>query len=122
MTNGMRKVAILCGNGGVFLPHELERGADGANTGYAYPEMLVQLVKLSKRASGRPRTTCSTGTCRCCATSSSPACWALAVRKYILKRRGAIAVRCAAQAGHQAVQKKPIAEIEFLIARLERQN
>ena len=42
----MRKVAILCGNGGIFLPHELERGADGANTGYAYPEMLVQLVKL----------------------------------------------------------------------------
>src|ERR1044071_8757270 len=38
---GMRKVAILCGNGGVFLPHELARGADGANTGYAYPEMLV---------------------------------------------------------------------------------
>src|SRR5882757_7404367 len=44
----MRKVAILCGNGGIFLPHELERGADGANTGYAYPEMLVQLVKLIK--------------------------------------------------------------------------
>jgi hypothetical protein len=48
MSNGMRKVAILCGNGGIFLPHELERGADGANTGYAYPEMLVQLVKLIK--------------------------------------------------------------------------
>src|SRR2546423_12906556 len=48
MTDGMRKVAILCGNGGIFLPHELERGADGANTGYAYPEMLVQLVKLIK--------------------------------------------------------------------------
>src|SRR6185436_1126237 len=44
----MRKIAILCGNGGIFLPHELERGADGANTGYAYPEMLVQLVKLTK--------------------------------------------------------------------------
>ena len=55
MANGMRKVAILCGNGGIFLPHELERGADGANTGYAYPEMLVQLVKLIKageRAAG----------------------------------------------------------------------
>src|ERR1041385_4032714 len=48
MSNGMRKVAILCGNGGIFLPHELERGADGANTGYAYPEMLVSLVKRSE--------------------------------------------------------------------------
>jgi 4-hydroxy-tetrahydrodipicolinate synthase len=54
----MRKVAILCGNGGIFLPHELERGADGANTGYAFPDMLVQLVRLIKRASVTRRTTC----------------------------------------------------------------
>src|ERR1700730_18667908 len=31
MTAGsMRRVSILCGNGGLFLPQELERGADGA--------------------------------------------------------------------------------------------
>ena len=35
------RVSILCGNGGLYLPQELARGADGAMTGFAYPEMLV---------------------------------------------------------------------------------
>ena len=30
-----------------FLDFECERGADGANTGYAFPEMLVDVVRLS---------------------------------------------------------------------------
>src|SRR5271163_3040823 len=36
-----RRVSILVGNSGMFLPMELRRGADGAMTGVAYPEMLV---------------------------------------------------------------------------------
>lgn len=43
---GLRRVSILCGNGGLYLPQELDRGADGAMTGFAYPEMLVHVVKL----------------------------------------------------------------------------
>src|SRR5262252_3347938 len=42
-TNGMRHISILVGNGGIFLPFELARGADGAMTGYAFPEMLVEV-------------------------------------------------------------------------------
>ncbi|MDI9331975.1 MAG: dihydrodipicolinate synthase family protein [Alphaproteobacteria bacterium] len=39
------KVSVLCGNGGgLFLPEELSRGADGAMTGFAYPEMMVDVV------------------------------------------------------------------------------
>lgn len=38
---GLRRISILCGNGGLYLPQELARGADGAMTGFAYPEMLV---------------------------------------------------------------------------------
>ncbi|MDG1858683.1 MAG: dihydrodipicolinate synthase family protein [Emcibacteraceae bacterium] len=38
---GLRRISILCGNGGLYLPQELTRGADGAMTGFAYPEMLV---------------------------------------------------------------------------------
>jgi 4-hydroxy-tetrahydrodipicolinate synthase len=38
------RMSILCGNGGgLFLPEELSRGADGAMTGFAYPEMMVQV-------------------------------------------------------------------------------
>jgi 4-hydroxy-tetrahydrodipicolinate synthase len=44
----MRTVAVLTGNGGVFLDFEMERGADGAMTGYAFPDMLVDVVRLQK--------------------------------------------------------------------------
>ena len=67
----MRPMSILIGNGGLFLDFEMERGADGAMTGYAFPDMLVDVVRLQKAGSGTRRTTCSTPTCRCCATSSS---------------------------------------------------
>ena len=40
-------IAILCGNGGLFLDFEMERGADGANTGYCFPDMLCDVVRLS---------------------------------------------------------------------------
>ncbi len=38
-----RRIAILAGNGGIYLPLELARGADGAMTGFAYPELLVEV-------------------------------------------------------------------------------
>jgi len=40
-----RRVSILVGNSGIHLPQELRRGVDGANTGVAYPEMLVEVCK-----------------------------------------------------------------------------
>jgi 4-hydroxy-tetrahydrodipicolinate synthase len=45
-TAGRRRISVLVGNGGLFLPQEMLRGADGAMTGFAYPEMLVQVCKL----------------------------------------------------------------------------
>ena len=42
----LRRVSILAGNGGgLFLPEELTRGADGAMTGFAYPEMMVDVCR-----------------------------------------------------------------------------
>lgn len=40
-----RRVSILVGNSGIHLPQELRRGADGANTGVAFPEMLVEVCR-----------------------------------------------------------------------------
>jgi 4-hydroxy-tetrahydrodipicolinate synthase len=34
------------GNGGLHYPQELRRGADGAMTGFAWPEMLVEVYDL----------------------------------------------------------------------------
>ncbi len=41
-----RRVSLLVGNGGLFLPEELSRGADGAMTGFAFPEMLRNVVEV----------------------------------------------------------------------------
>ena len=40
------KVAIFGGLGGVYLLNELSRGAAGAMTGFAYPEILVKVWRL----------------------------------------------------------------------------
>lgn len=42
---GAGRVSILTGNAGLFLPLELARGADGAMTGFAFPEMMVEVVR-----------------------------------------------------------------------------
>jgi len=117
----MRKVAILCGNGGIFLPHELERGADGANTGYAYPEMLVQLVKLIKSGERAAAHDLFDRHLPLLRYEQQPGMLGLTVRKYILKRRGAIACDAQRKPGIK-LSTEAIAEIEFLIARLERND
>ena len=117
----MRKVAILCGNGGIFLPHELERGADGANTGYAYPEMLVQLVKLIKGGQREEAHDLFDRHLPLLRYEQQPGMLGLAVRKYILKRRGAIASDAQRKPGIR-LSREAIAEIESLIGRLERNH
>ena len=41
-----RRVSILTGNNGLYFPQELHRGADGAMTGFAYPDVLVGVYNL----------------------------------------------------------------------------
>ena len=61
----MRHLSILTGNDALFLDFEMERGADGANTGYCFPDMLVRRgAPVAGRASATRRTTSSTRTCR----------------------------------------------------------
>ncbi len=114
----MRRISILCGNGGVFLDFETERGADGAMTGYAFPEMLVDLVRLAaagERARAHDLFDAHLPLLR---YEQQPGV-GLGVRKYILMKRGVIA--------HDA-QRKPGAvlgarardETDFLMSRLAR--
>ena len=43
---GQRRVTILTGNNGIHLPQELARGADGAMTGFAFPDVLARVISL----------------------------------------------------------------------------
>ena len=48
-----RYISILCGNGGMHLPQEYGRGADGAMTGFAYPDVLVKMDALFRAGKAR---------------------------------------------------------------------
>ncbi|SED01028.1 4-hydroxy-tetrahydrodipicolinate synthase [Rhizobiales bacterium GAS188] len=113
----LRRVSILVGNGGMFLPYEMERGADGAMTGYAYPEMLVGVVALcrgGKRAEAHDLFDRHLPLVR---YETQPGI-GLAVRKYVLKRRGFIAHDTQRKPGPK-LSTETIADIEWLMARIE---
>jgi 4-hydroxy-tetrahydrodipicolinate synthase len=45
-SNLNKKFSVFVGNGGLYVPQELERGADGIMTGFAFTEMLVTLYDI----------------------------------------------------------------------------
>ncbi|MDE2362691.1 MAG: dihydrodipicolinate synthase family protein [Hyphomicrobiales bacterium] len=116
----LKPLAILVANGGLFLDFEMERGADGSNTGYAFPEMLIDVVRLSK-AGARDRAHDLFDAHLPLLRYEQQLGVGLAVRKYVLMRRGVLA--------HDA-QRKPgagltataRAEVDYLLARLARRD
>ena len=115
---GRRRVSILVGNGGLYLPQELRRGADGAMTGFAWPEMLVQVCDFRRRQDGGGARTCSTSTCRWCATSSNSASGWRCARKCCSAAAPSRARKQRAPGSSLTATDR--AELDNLIARLER--
>jgi 4-hydroxy-tetrahydrodipicolinate synthase len=113
-----RRVSILCGNGGMFLPFEMERGADGAMTGYAYPEMLVGVVNLINQGKRTEAHDLFDRHLPLVRYETQPGV-GLAVRKYVLKRRGIIATDTLRKPGPK-LSPETIADIEWLMERIER--
>jgi len=115
---GTRRVSILTGNGGLFLPMELERGADGAMTGFAYPEMLVSVVELYRYGEQQQANDVFDAYLPLVRHEQQLGA-GLAIRKEILRRRGAIT--CAAtRAPGPRLSRADHDDISFLTARLER--
>lgn len=112
----LRPLSILCGNGGLFLDFETERGADGAMTGYAFPDMLVDVVKLSqegKRDAAHDLFDAHLPLMR----YEQQQGIGLAVRKYVLQKRGAIAHDAQRTPGG-SLTATARAEIDYLLSRL----
>jgi 4-hydroxy-tetrahydrodipicolinate synthase len=116
--SSMRHISILCGNGGLFLDFEVERGADGAMTGYCFPEMLVDVVRFAaagKRDEAHEIFNAHLPLVR----YEQQAGIGLAVRKYVMMRRGILSTDA---------QRKPAAvlsakakeEVEYLLAHVAR--
>ena len=116
----LRDFSVLCGNGGMFLDFEPERGADGAMTGYGFPDMLTELMGLfaaGKRDEAHDLFDAHLPLIR----YEQQLGIGLAIRKHVLKRRGVIS---------SDVQRKPAqlltptarAEVDYLLARLAKHD
>lgn len=86
----IRRVSILGGNGALFLPEELDRGSDGAMTGFAFPEMMVSVCR-AHAAQDRSRMLDLFDAYLPLARYEQQPGTGLAIRKRILAQRGAIA-------------------------------
>jgi 4-hydroxy-tetrahydrodipicolinate synthase len=117
---GMRPISILTGNGGVFLDFEMERGADGAMTGYGFPDMLVDVVQLQKAGERDRAHDLFDAHLPLMRYEQQPGI-GLGVRKHVLKMRGAILSDAQRK---PAVPLSPLAraEVGYLLARLARRD
>ena len=113
----MKRLSIMGGFSGLFLPEELSRGTDGVMTGYAFPELLVALCKNGPTEEMWDRFEAHLPLIR---TDNQPGL-GLAVRKYVLMRRGIIAHETA-RAPAPRLSPPARAEVDHLLARLGRRD
>ncbi len=115
---GARRISILCGNSGIFLPEEIARGADGAMTGFAFPEMMVDVVRLAAAGEHERAHDIFDAYLPLVRYESQPGL-GLAIRKYTLAKRGVIAGSALRKPGAR-LSAADIAEVELLLARQAR--
>ncbi|MBK1661414.1 dihydrodipicolinate synthase family protein [Paracraurococcus ruber] len=116
----LRPLSILCGNGGIFLDFEMERGADGAMTGYAFPDMLAELVRLCAAGERDRAHDLFDAHLPLIRYELQPGV-GLAVRKYVLMRRGIIASDAQRKPG-SGLSATAKTEVEYLLGRLARHD
>ena len=114
----LRPISILTGNGGLFLDFEMERGADGAMTGYAFPDMLVELVKLQK-AGKRDEAHDLFDAHLPLLRYEQQQGVGLAVRKYVMMKRGFLASDAQRKPG-SVLSVMAREEVDYMLSRLER--
>lgn len=114
----LRPISILTGNGGLFLDFEMERGADGAMTGYAFPDMLVELVKLQKAGKRDEAHNLFDAHLPLLRYEQQQGI-GLAVRKYVMMKRGFLASDAQRKPG-AALSAKARDEVDYLLSRLAR--
>jgi 4-hydroxy-tetrahydrodipicolinate synthase len=116
----LRPISILTGNGALFLDFEMERGADGAMTGYAFPDMLADVVRLSKDGQRDAAHDLFDAHLPLIRYEQQQGV-GLAVRKYVMKLRGIIASDAQRKPG-SGLSATAKAEVSYLLSRLARHD
>jgi 4-hydroxy-tetrahydrodipicolinate synthase len=116
----LRRISILTGNNALFLDFEMERGADGANTGYCFPDMLVDVVRLARQGKRDAAHDLFDAHLPLIRYEQQPGP-GLAVRKYVLMRRGVIASDTLRKPG-APLSAAARAKVDYLLARLAKRD
>ncbi len=116
--DGRRRVAILIGNGALYYPLELARGADGAMTGFGYPELLVEVYERFAAGQQEDAFDLYDAYLPLIRYEQQPGI-GLAIRKEILHRRGVIQSPLLRPPGAR-LDDQDRAELDRLLTRLER--
>ena len=115
----LTRISILTGNGGgLFLPEELSRGADGAMTGFAWPEMMVDVCRAHAKGDIEKAHDIFDAYLPLARYEQQTGI-GLAVRKHILAERGVIASAAIRKPGPK-LSAFDIADIARLTARQKR--
>lgn len=112
------RLSILTGNSALFLPQEMQRGADGAMTGFAFPEMMVQVVELALKGD-HDRAEDIFDAYLPLVRYEQQLGLGLAIRKETLRRRGVIA-SARVRAPGPVMSETDHGELTRLTARLEK--
>ncbi|CCV05988.1 Dihydrodipicolinate synthetase [Mesorhizobium metallidurans STM 2683] len=116
----LRKFSILTANGGLFLDFEPERGSDGAMTGYAFPDMLVELDRLHREGERDAAHDLFDAHLPLIRFEQQQGV-GLAVRKYVLMRRGAI-TSDVQRSPRSSLTPTGRSEVDYLLERLGRKD
>ncbi len=116
--SGGRRVSILVGNGAIHYVQELARGADGAMTGFSYPEMMVDVWRLWEAGRHDEAEDLYDAYLPLVRHELQPGL-GLAIRKAILVKRGALKSEHIRMPG-PSLAAEDRTEIDHLINRLER--
>ncbi|WP_298837299.1 dihydrodipicolinate synthase family protein [uncultured Roseobacter sp.] len=114
---GARRISILCGNGGLYLLEEMLRGADGAMTGFGYPEMMAQVIAALDDGDQHRARDIFDAYMPMIRYEAQPG-MGLAIRKYSLFRQGVIAHPTLRRPG-ATLSAAAAAETDALAARQE---
>jgi len=116
----MPRLSVLTGNGGLFLDFETERGADGAMTGYCFPDLLVDVVARSRAGEREAAHDLFDAHLPLIRYEQQPGV-GLAVRKHVLCRRG-ILDSDAQRTPARTLSPTARSEVDYLLERLARHD
>jgi 4-hydroxy-tetrahydrodipicolinate synthase len=113
-----RRVQIMTGNNGLYLPYEMARGIDGPMAGFSHPEMLSGVYRLFRQGEVEAAHDLF-GRYLPLLDYEAQGFWGVAARKEVMRRRGAIRHATMRRPG-PSLSATHIAEIDLLLRRLSR--